>query len=511
MKALESKVRHGERLSFADAVALYKTPDLAALGALANHVREKRHGNKTTYIVNSHLNYSNLCTLACKFCAFARAKGRPGGYEMTPAEILAKADRAASIGASELHIVGGLHPDWPYSAYPEMLRALKARHPQMHLKAFTAVEIRYFAGLSGKSIAWVLEDLRAAGLGSLPGGGAEIFAERVRKEICGPKDTRTVAGGPSHRPRDGDPLHGHDALRAHRNRGGSRGSPDAVARPPGRDEGVHGAHPAFLPSGRDPNPRPASVRLRRPEEPGGLAPGSRQLRPHQGLLDPDRAQTGPTRTLLRGRRHRRHRGRGDHHPYGRGQEPQGRHRTIPPGSHPSRRTHSRAARHLAPGPGTGSLADKPANMPHTIIDTCIGCTACKRSAPPRRSGSTRASKIVPDASTAGLQLGLPADAIFATTTPLAPAETRAPGRDLRALHRREYCVHVCPRCLSIEGEPPTPASGICEINPRRGCGLCVAVCDKDAIVVFDKEGKTLDHSFLKLNPAGYSPTQDARL
>ena len=189
MKSIEAKVLRGARLTFVDALALYRTPDLPALGALANRVREKRHGNKTTYIVNSHLNYSNLCTLACKFCAFARAKGRPGGYEMSRDEILAKADRAAAIGATELHIVGGLHPDWPYAAYPDMLRALKGRHPQMHLKAFTAVEIRYFSGLAGKSIAWVLEDLREAGLGSLPGGGAEIFAEKVRKEICGPKDT----------------------------------------------------------------------------------------------------------------------------------------------------------------------------------------------------------------------------------------------------------------------------------------------------------------------------------
>ncbi len=189
LRAVAGKVERGERLSAEDALACIQTRDLAGLGAMANLVREKRHGAKTTYVVNSHLNYSNLCTLACKFCAFARAKGRPGAYELSMPQILEKADRAAAIGASELHIVGGLHPDWPYAAYPDMLRTLRSRHPQMHLKAFTAVEIRHFAGLAGKPIAWVLDDLRKAGLGSLPGGGAEIFAEAVRKEICGPKDT----------------------------------------------------------------------------------------------------------------------------------------------------------------------------------------------------------------------------------------------------------------------------------------------------------------------------------
>ncbi len=152
-------------------------------------MREKRHGNKATYIVNSHLNYSNLCTLACKFCAFARTRGREGAYELSLPQILEKADRAAALGASELHIVGGLHPDLPYAWYLEMLSTLRAKHPAMHLKAFTAVEIRYLADLAKKPIRDVLVELREAGLGSLPGGGAEIFAEKVRKEICGPKDT----------------------------------------------------------------------------------------------------------------------------------------------------------------------------------------------------------------------------------------------------------------------------------------------------------------------------------
>ena len=189
LKTVAGKVERTERLDASDALACCRTADLPGLGWLANQVRERRHGNKATYIVNSHLNYSNLCTLACKFCAFAKTRGRPGAYELSLEQILEKADRAASIGATELHIVGGLHPDWPYAAYPEMLKALKGRHPQLHLKAFTAVEIRHLSVLSGMGIGEVLEDLRGAGLGSLPGGGAEIFAEKVRKEICGPKDT----------------------------------------------------------------------------------------------------------------------------------------------------------------------------------------------------------------------------------------------------------------------------------------------------------------------------------
>ncbi len=189
LKPVAEKALAGQRIDFQDAELCYRTADLPGLGWIANQVREKRHGNKATYIVNSHLNYSNLCTLACKFCAFARTRGREGAYELSLPQIFEKADRAAALGASELHIVGGLHPDLPYAWYLEMLSTLRARHPQMHLKAFTAVEIRYLADLAKKSIAEVLIELREHGLGSLPGGGAEIFAEKVRKEICGPKDT----------------------------------------------------------------------------------------------------------------------------------------------------------------------------------------------------------------------------------------------------------------------------------------------------------------------------------
>ena len=181
---LAAKVRRGGRLSFEDGVRLYRTPDLFTLGRLAHERRRALHGNKTYYVVNRHINYSNVCTDACLFCAFGKRKGQKEGYEFTLKEIVAKAMEAEREGATEIHIVGGLHPDYPYGYYPEMLSAIKAQCPGLHLKAFTAVEIAWIAEVGKKSIAEVLTDLRAAGLGSLPGGGAEIFAPAVRKKIC---------------------------------------------------------------------------------------------------------------------------------------------------------------------------------------------------------------------------------------------------------------------------------------------------------------------------------------
>jgi aminodeoxyfutalosine synthase len=182
---IRRKVEAGERLSREDGLLLYAHPDLSAVGSLANDRAEALHGRAVGYNVNRHINYSNLCRLSCMFCSFARkvvdAKGI--GYEFTLEQILARAKEAADAGADEVHIVGGLHPDWPYETYPRMLRAIRERHPGLHLKAFTAVEIDYFAGLAGKDVAWVLGDLREAGLGSLPGGGAEVLSDRVHRKI----------------------------------------------------------------------------------------------------------------------------------------------------------------------------------------------------------------------------------------------------------------------------------------------------------------------------------------
>jgi aminodeoxyfutalosine synthase len=184
LAAVTSKLERGERLSFEDGVRLYREADLLELGALANRAREARHGRRATYVRNLHLNYSNLCVLGCDFCAFSRTRGQPGAYERTLDEAWRFAEAASRDGIREIHIVGGCHPDHPFRFYTDLLRGLKARHPGVHLKAFTAVEIDHFCSRTGRPAEAVLAELRAAGLDSLPGGGAEIFAERVRRRLC---------------------------------------------------------------------------------------------------------------------------------------------------------------------------------------------------------------------------------------------------------------------------------------------------------------------------------------
>ncbi|MDP8243004.1 MAG: aminofutalosine synthase MqnE [Candidatus Hinthialibacter antarcticus] len=181
---IEEKIRSGERINDDEALFLYHTPNVHALGRMAEIVRQRWNGNKAYYIVNRHINYSNICVDDCKFCAFARKPGEDEGFEYSIKEMLQRADEGVEQGAIEFHIVGGLHPDLPYSYYIETLQALKERHPQVHLKCYTAVEISHLARLSKKNIKEVLEDLIQAGLGSLPGGGAEMFSERVRDKMC---------------------------------------------------------------------------------------------------------------------------------------------------------------------------------------------------------------------------------------------------------------------------------------------------------------------------------------
>src|SRR5581483_312224 len=165
-------------------VALWHEPNLALLGALANRERERRHGARTFFNVNMHLNATNVCVADCKFCSFARLEeGMPGAYTMTLDEALDKV-RARPADLTEIHIVNGLHPTLPFSYYEDLLRGIKALRPSVHLKAFTAVEIHWFAEHYGMTYDEVLRRLIDAGLGSLPGGGAEVFAERVRRKIC---------------------------------------------------------------------------------------------------------------------------------------------------------------------------------------------------------------------------------------------------------------------------------------------------------------------------------------
>ena len=188
LAAVANRVQRGERLRCEDAMALYETPDLWSVLELANLVRRRMHGNVAWYNVNRHLNYSNVCALSCHFCAFHRKRGDAGAYEYTIDEIRSEARTAHASGATEMHVVGGLHPWHPFAFYTDMLRAIHEEAPRLHIKAFTAVEIVHFARISkrgrkgAEGIREVLVELQEAGLGSLPGGGAEVFDERVHDE-----------------------------------------------------------------------------------------------------------------------------------------------------------------------------------------------------------------------------------------------------------------------------------------------------------------------------------------
>jgi len=185
LEEIGAKLDAGERLTFDDGVRLFRCPDLHAVGWLANREREKRHGARTYYNFNLRLEATNVCEASCLFCSFARL--RPGdaqAYTLSLEQVFDKLRARASQPLTEIHIVNGLHPDLPFSYYLDMLRGLKAIRPDVHLKCFTAVEIAFFADLYGMTDEAVLVALKDAGLDSLPGGGAEIFAERVRRKIC---------------------------------------------------------------------------------------------------------------------------------------------------------------------------------------------------------------------------------------------------------------------------------------------------------------------------------------
>ncbi len=184
LKPIADRVLAGERLSFEDGITLYRTPDLLAVGWLANHVREKRHGNICYYNVNRHINPTNVCVAHCRLCAFGRSPEAPGAYSYALDEVWQRASQGVAEGVTEFHIVGGLHPDLPFSYFTDLIRGLKQRFAHVHLKAFTMVEIQYLAKIAKLSIADTLRELKDAGVDSLPGGGAEIFNPRVRKVIC---------------------------------------------------------------------------------------------------------------------------------------------------------------------------------------------------------------------------------------------------------------------------------------------------------------------------------------
>jgi len=190
LRDLYDKVAAGERISEADALRLFESKDLNAVGAIADFARQKRTGhNRASYIINRYINYSNYCILSCQFCSFARKKRDADGFQFSVEEIVQKAREALALGVTELHIVGGLHPSLPFSYYTDMLRELKKLDSRLQLKCFTAIEILHLAWLAKKSVEQTLIELKDAGLESLTGGGAEIFRKEVRSSIARGKES----------------------------------------------------------------------------------------------------------------------------------------------------------------------------------------------------------------------------------------------------------------------------------------------------------------------------------
>lgn len=186
---IADKVHNNERLSFDEGVRLLRSNDIISVGRLANHTRERLNGNRTYYNVNRHINYTNVCVIDCQLCqgAYARKPGEDGGYTMLLDDVFRFAEQEYTDSLTEFHIVGGLNPALPFTYYTDVLRGLRERFPSVHLKAFTMVELDFFVKITKKPLEWVIEQLKEAGLGSCPGGGAEIFAERARPLIAGHK------------------------------------------------------------------------------------------------------------------------------------------------------------------------------------------------------------------------------------------------------------------------------------------------------------------------------------
>jgi aminodeoxyfutalosine synthase len=190
LRSIYDKVVAGERINDGEATRLYRSTDINALGLIANVVRERKNGNRATYILNRYINYSNICILSCQFCAFGARKRDPHAFELAIPEIVESTRRSLSLGITEVHMVGGLHPTLQSEWYLELLRSLRSLDPALHIKAFTAIEIRHLADRVFKiSIGDTLRSLREVGLNSLTGGGAEIFDPVVRDKICRGKET----------------------------------------------------------------------------------------------------------------------------------------------------------------------------------------------------------------------------------------------------------------------------------------------------------------------------------
>jgi aminodeoxyfutalosine synthase len=180
---LYEKVMQGQRLSFEEGVLLYRTPNLSGVGYLANLVRERLHGNRAYYIRNLHINYTNICNKGCKFCSFYAKKGGPKPYTLTMEEVRERLQSYRHIPITEVHVVGGVNPRLPYQYYLDLIRTIREERPKVHIKAFTAVEWEEIARVARKPLAEVLQEMKAAGLGSVPGGGIEVLSDRIHAAL----------------------------------------------------------------------------------------------------------------------------------------------------------------------------------------------------------------------------------------------------------------------------------------------------------------------------------------
>ncbi|MFA5700206.1 MAG: aminofutalosine synthase MqnE [Desulfuromonas sp.] len=181
---LRAKIEQGQRITDAEALQLFEADDLLAIGDLADLANRKKNGTRVFFNVNRHINYTNVCVNHCRFCAFCKDGSDPGAYTYNLSQVLEKAAAASAAGATELHMVGGLHPELPFEFYLRLLATIKANNPAIKIKAFTAVEIDYFSRISGLEVEEVIRELMRLGLDSTPGGGAEIFAPEIRQQIC---------------------------------------------------------------------------------------------------------------------------------------------------------------------------------------------------------------------------------------------------------------------------------------------------------------------------------------
>ncbi len=307
LEPIRHKVEAQERLSYEDGITLYRTPDLLGVGWMANQVRERLHGSRTYFNVNRHLNPTDVCVASCKLCAFGKRARDPKAYTMSLEEVWEKAGHGYSEAVTEFHIVGGLHPELTLDWYCEMLRGLKQRYPQVHLKAFTMVEIGYFMQRTKLSAREVLVRLRDAGMDSMPGGGAEIFHERIRRIICDHKLTgeqwlevaKTAHELGLHS--NCTMLYGHIENEEDRvdHLVKLRSLQD-------RDPRLRHLHPAGVSSRPYGDAsHPVDHRLRRYPRDRGVASDARQHSAYQGVLGDDDTQNRADRAALRLRRSRR--------------------------------------------------------------------------------------------------------------------------------------------------------------------------------------------------------------